>query len=80
MNQNLSIYTDAGRCIRPLFKITNNELVINKFKNKIKGTCWNHLLTSVIDLPEQCIEYIDMHEVNTLLIASNSENRWKNTL
>ena len=73
MNQNLSIYTDEGRCIRPLFKITNNELPINKFKNKIKGTCWNSLLTSVIDLQEQCIEYIDMHEVNTLLIANNPD-------
>jgi DNA-directed RNA polymerase II subunit RPB2 len=70
MNQNLFIYTDSGRCIRPLFKIVNNELVVNKYKNKLKSLSWNSLLTNVIDLPEQCIEYIDIHEINTLLLSN----------
>ena len=42
MNQNLFIYTDSGRCTRPLFKIVNNELPINKYKDKINDTCGIH--------------------------------------
>ena len=31
---------------------------------------WNSLITNVIELSEQCIEYIDIHETNTLLITN----------
>jgi DNA-directed RNA polymerase II subunit RPB2 len=73
MNQNIIIYTDSGRCTRPLLKVENNSLVLEKYVDKLKDISWNSLLTSIIDIPEQCIEYIDMHEINGLLLSNNSE-------
>ena len=74
MNQVLSIYTDGGRCIRPLFKVTNDELVINNYLNSIKDLKWNSLVTNVLELKEQCIEYIDIHEINSSLLANKDGN------
>ena len=50
MNQVLSIYTDGGRCIRPLFKVTNGELVINNYLKSIKDLKWNSLVTNVLEI------------------------------
>ena len=72
MNQNIIIYTDAGRCTRPLLKVVNNNLVIDKYLDKLKELSWNSLLTSVLELPEQCIEYIDIHEINSSMLSNNS--------
>ena len=74
MNQNIIVYTDAGRCTRPLLKVTNNSLVVEKYLDKLKDLSWNSLLTTAIDIPEQCIEYIDMHEINCSLLSNNSES------
>jgi len=73
MNQNIIIYTDAGRCTRPLLKVVNNNLVIDKYLDKLKELSWNSLLTSVLELPEQCIEYIDIHEINSSMLSNNSD-------
>ena len=32
------------------------------------------ILTNVIELSEQCIEYIDMHEINSLLLSNTSKD------
>ena len=74
MNQNIIIYTDSGRCTRPLLKVVDDCLVLEKYLDKLKDLSWNSLLTSAIDLPEQCIEYIDMHEINSLLLSNTSES------
>ena len=73
-NQNIIIYTDAGRCTRPLLKVKNNTLVIESYLDRLSGISWNSLLTSTIDIPEQCIEYIDIHEVNSLLLSNDSKS------
>jgi DNA-directed RNA polymerase II subunit RPB2 len=74
INQNIIIFTDSGRCTRPLLKVKNESLVLEKYLDKLKSLSWNSLLTSVIDLPEQCIEYIDMHEINSLILSNNSDS------
>ena len=33
-----------------------------------------YLICSTMELPEQCIEYIDMHEINTLLLGNNNDD------
>ena len=68
--QCLLIYTDAGRCTRPLFKIKDNQLVISKYLDQLNQLSWSDYLSSNFRLPEQCIEYIDIHEVNSLLLAT----------
>jgi DNA-directed RNA polymerase II subunit RPB2 len=74
INQNIFIYTDGGRCTRPLLKVENNSLIIEKYLNKIKDVKWNSLLINIIDIPEQCIEYIDIHEINCLLLTNDSSD------
>ena len=74
MNQNIIIYTDSGRCTRPLLKVNNDYLVLEKYLDKLNSLSWNSLLTSSIDLPEQCIEYIDIHEINSLLLSNTSDS------
>ena len=73
MGQIINIFTDEGRCTRPLLKVQDDSLVISKYTDKISNLSWNHLLSSSLDLPEQCIEYIDMHEINSLMLANNSD-------
>jgi DNA-directed RNA polymerase II subunit RPB2 len=73
MNQVYHIYTDAGRCIRPLLKVKDGELVLQQYAHQLTSVSWNSLLTNGIDLPEQCIEYIDVHEINTLLLSNTSD-------
>lgn len=74
MNQNIIIYTDSGRCTRPMLKVVDDSLVLEKYLDKLNILSWNSLLTSNIDLPEQCIEYIDMHEINSLLLSNTSDS------
>ena len=74
MNQSIFIYTDSGRCTRPLFKIKSNQLVIEQYMKCLSTLTWESLVSSPIDSIEQCIEYIDMHESNSLLISTNYDN------
>ena len=73
------IYTDRGRCIRPLLKIENNKIcynknIYNKLKNKIYN--WDDLLLDIHD--KKCIiEYIDIYEINNQIL-SNYINELKN--
>ena len=36
MNQNIIIYTDSGRCTRPLLKVVDDKLVLEKCLDKLK--------------------------------------------
>ena len=70
------IYTDAGRCVRPLYKVKNNKLLINnkhikqiadktlKFSDLIR---YNNMIGC-----EAPIEFIDTEELENCLIAEKS--------
>ncbi len=79
-NNVLQIYTDRGRCIRPLFKVVKNKILYDKniedkLKNKIYK--WNDLLID-IDGKKSIIEYIDIHEINNQIIANDLQDLKKN--
>ena len=82
----ITIYTDSGRCCRPLYIIENNSFVITKShindlkKKKIK---WNNLIVGNLNKHgfessgennkgNSCIEYIDTQESEYKLIAINN--------
>ena len=78
INDNIiEIYTDSGRCTRPLYILDNNKLRISKNEiNKLKSgeINWNNLLfksfiTNEDSNNEGCIEFIDCHEQNSCMIA-----------
>jgi DNA-directed RNA polymerase II subunit RPB2 len=73
MNNSIFIFTDAGRFIRPLLKVKDNKLVINKYVDLLHNTSWNDLLNNLI-LPEQCIEYIDSHEIDNCILSTDYDN------
>lgn len=76
----IEIYTDAGRCTRPLYILDNNSLRITKNEfNMLKNgeINWNHLLLPDLNPShyvnnydnESCIEFIDSNEQNNCMIA-----------
>tara|TARA_Y100000996_G_scaffold415213_2_gene408761 strand:+ start:4034 stop:8710 length:4677 start_codon:yes stop_codon:yes gene_type:complete len=79
------IYTDAGRCVRPLFIVNDNKLnITTKIINLVKdGTySWKHLITNAMDSNckiENCIEFIDPLESYYSLIAINQQVLKKHT-
>eukprot|EP01132_Coremiostelium_polycephalum_P011390 gene11390-13949_t len=68
----LRLYTDAGRCCRPLFVVEDNKLIIKKSHiKKIQSNedyKWADLLT------EGLVEYIDTEEEETVMIAMAPED------
>ena len=71
MNQSIFIYSCAGRCTRPLFKVKSGKLIINDYISKLPELTWESFISQSIDGIPQCIEYIDIHEVNSLLISTD---------
>ena len=80
----LYIYSDRGRCIRPLLKVgDDNKLLYNKNmqeyinKNEIK---WIDLLIKDKDyiMNLYCIDYIDTYEINNCLVATKPIDLDKN--
>jgi len=81
----IKIYTDAGRCSRPLYLLKNNEFKITKndIKNlEQKYISWQNLLLSELHFKnypvdnqqsvknKEClIEYLDVEEEDTCMIA-----------
>ena len=48
-----------------VFSICLQKVVLLNYTDKLNHKLeWKDLLTSVLKLPEQCIEYIDSHEIN----------------
>ena len=73
----IQIFTDAGRCLRPVFVIDNNNININEnlIKNiKRKRIKWDDLLFSNQKCENPIIEYIDSQESEHSLIAMNIED------
>ena len=73
-NKSIDIYTDAGRLMRPLLRVENNELKLNKImldsidingNNKLKITRWAEFINKYPDV----IEYVDVEESENLMIA-----------
>lgn len=67
----IKICNDAGRLIRPLLCVENNNLIVTKdicSKLKKNEILWNDLLTDII-LNKAVIEYIDPYEQHYSLIA-----------
>lgn len=67
--QEIQIHTEGGRISRPLFIVKNNRLVIkpSDFNNK-----WVDLLN------DGCIEYLDVQEEDTTMVATYYEDLIKN--
>ena len=59
------IYTDRGRCIRPLIKTSSSKNI----KSIVNNFMWKDLLVN-----KSIIEYIDIHEVNNILISTSITN------
>ena len=65
------VFNDAGRLVRPLFKVKNNKLMITKdivSKVQNKELSWNDLLTSS-KIDDSLIEYIDSEEQKFSMIS-----------
>ena len=67
-NNEIYIYTDRGRCTRPLLKNNIKDIDINY----LKSNTWNEYI-----LNNNFIEYIDTHEVNNCMISNNYESLTK---
>ncbi len=88
LDKMIEIYTDAGRCSRPLYIVKNNKLVItNEYLDKIdRGSIgWNNLIVGSLNeegsidnrIKEGVIEFIDVQEQDQCLIATNDKNLTK---
>ena len=67
------IYNDAGRLVRPVFKIKNNNLLMNKniiSQIENKELSWNDLLLCN-KIEESVIEYIDSEEQKFSMVSMN---------
>ena len=79
--QEIRICNDGGRVTRPLLRIKNKNLLINKtIINKLstQELNWDDLLTSC-KLNESVIEYVDAEEQSTSLIATLPKDIIKDT-
>ena len=81
-NKEIIICNDAGRLVRPLYKIKNNKLLLSKKMEKRikeKKNKWDDLLISNGG-EESIIEYIDSREQDASLIYIARKNKKENTL
>lgn len=77
------IYTEAGRLIRPLLHVDDNQVKItkkmyqdfkNEMKEKNKSTGWNKILLKYPDL----VDYEDIEASRNLMIAMDLDSLFKN--
>ena len=84
----IEIYTDAGRCTRPLYIVKKNKLMItDNYLNKItKGVIgWKNLIIGSLtekggidnSIKEGVIEFIDVQEQDQCLIAVSDKRLYK---
>lgn len=72
--QELRLFTDAGRCSRPLFVVENCALVIKKEdiarlqQKEVTGFGWDQMVQSGL------IEYMDVEEEETLMICMSPDD------
>lgn len=84
----INISTEAGRCVRPIYIVKDNKLSFNKqyvLGIKNKELSWTNLVADItINTPNveskkynSIIEYVDVEENNTLMIASTYADLFK---
>lgn len=84
MEKQIEIYTDAGRCTRPLYIVADNKVTINnEYLTKIdRGVIgWKNLINGSLNIKGETntgitqgvIEFIDVQEEDQCLIAVNKE-------
>lgn len=62
------INTEAGRCVRPLYIVRNNKILLD---NKTEVIDWKKMLIGIDNnKDDSIIEYLDVEEVNNLMIAT----------
>tara|TARA_Y100001970_G_scaffold282643_1_gene395913 strand:- start:2782 stop:6186 length:3405 start_codon:yes stop_codon:yes gene_type:complete len=71
INNSIYIFSDRGRCIRPLLI---NKKFFRKNIDSLKNKSWSELL---INNDDKYIEYIDIHEVNNILLSTNLNDKSK---
>tara|TARA_A100001388_G_scaffold274699_1_gene258770 strand:- start:2180 stop:5731 length:3552 start_codon:yes stop_codon:yes gene_type:complete len=74
-NKEIKVCNDAGRLIRPVFKVYNNKILITKdiiSKIQEEKLEWDDLLCDC-RIPESVIEYIDPLEQSFSMIALNNK-------
>lgn len=74
VNKEIRIFTDAGRCMRPLFVVDKNHLKLKKHMLYGEGSecmTWEDLLS------KKCIELVDVEEEEGSLIALSLERMEK---
>ena len=63
------IFSDKGRCIRPLIYLSDN---INQIQyNDLKDLSWDEI---ILKYKYKFIEYIDVHEVDNIMISTSIQN------
>ena len=84
---NISIYRDAGRLCRPLYIVENNKLLVTKDiikKIKDKKLNWDDFICkkNVVNKSscQTFIEYIDIEESDTIMVAMNLDDLKKNSM
>jgi DNA-directed RNA polymerase II subunit RPB2 len=85
LKKTINISTEAGRCVRPLYIVDeNNKLIFDKnhvvnIKNKV--STWTNLVANVTNNENKdthsIIEFVDVEESNTLLIAATHSDLYK---
>ena len=79
----IQIYSDSGRLCRPLYIVEDGKLNINNefvSKNIKQNNCkWRNIINNKYNEPElnnqkPIIEYVDINETNTLMIAMSKDN------
>ena len=76
LERELCISTEAGRCVRPVFNLDNKRLCVDdeqvkKVINNEKST-WQDIL-----MCNKLVEFIDVEEANTSLVAMKYEDLFK---
>jgi DNA-directed RNA polymerase beta subunit len=68
------INTEAGRCVRPLYIVRNNNILLNEENSNLN---WQEIITGTSENDDSIIEYLDVEESNTLMIATNYKDLFK---
>lgn len=74
INNTILINTEAGRCVRPLYIVRNNNILLS---NENCDLNWQEIITGTLDNDNSIVEYLDVEEVNTLMIATNYKDLFK---
>lgn len=75
-NNEVSISTEGGRCVRPLLIVKNNQCRLTEdvvLKLKEGKLTWQQLVCGSDDIPS-VVEYMDVEEANSALIAMTFED------